>query len=306
MAQCLWQRSVGSLSKRKIMKKILVPTDFSECAKYAAEVAAGIAKKTGARIYLLHALEIPHYSRNDGFGQATDTAEGLFLLKYTKQGFAKLLSEPFFDGVNVGEVVQFDNAYETITQQALEHDVDMIVMGSHGAKGFQEEFIGSTAEKVIRLASCPVLTIKKRHEEFNPSSIGFASNYFGESSTGFARVQRFAEIFGSKIHLLKVITPTNFEPTLYSQSLIKQFAKKVGLKDYTSSVYNHKDVVEGVNEYCEMHDIDLIAMETHGRTGLSHLLRGSIAEDVTNHSKLPVLTTKIPKEKESEAAIFPD
>jgi nucleotide-binding universal stress UspA family protein len=288
------------------MKKILVPTDFSECAKHAAEVAAGIAKKTGARIYLLHALEIPHYSRNDGFGQATDTAEGLFLLKYTKMGFAKLLSEPFFDGVNVGEVVQFDNAYETITQQALEHEVDMIIMGSHGAKGFQEQFIGSTAEKVIRLASCPVLTIKKRHEVFKPDSIAFASNFFGESTAGFDKVKRFAQIFGSKIHLLKVITPTNFEPTLYSKNLISQFAKKMVLKDYTSSIYNHADLVDGVNEYCEMHDIDLIAMETHGRTGLSHLLKGSIAEDVTNHSKLPVFTTKIPKVKDSEGAIFPD
>ncbi|MCB0760792.1 MAG: universal stress protein [Flavobacteriales bacterium] len=287
------------------MKKILVPTDFSECAKYAAEVAASIAKKTGARIYLLHALDVPQYSRNDSFATMTDTAEGIFLMKYTKQNFAKLLREPFFEGVNVGEVVQFENAYETITQQAKEHDIDMIVMGSHGTSGFDEQFIGSTAEKVIRLANCPVLTIKKQHTDFAPKNLVYASNFYGESTEGFEKVRKFAKIFGTEVQLLKVITPSNFETTPYSLELVESFAKEMKLENYTANIYNHHNIVDGVNEFCEANDVELIAMETHGRTGLSHLLKGSIAEDVTNHSKLPVFTTRIPKHSSDKGGIFP-
>ncbi|MCH2198549.1 MAG: universal stress protein [Flavobacteriales bacterium] len=81
------------------MERILVPTYFSKYANYAAEVAADIAKQTGARVFLLHALDIPHYGTNDRFDDVPDTAEGIFMLKRAKQEFHKLISQPFFEGI---------------------------------------------------------------------------------------------------------------------------------------------------------------------------------------------------------------
>ena len=117
------------------MKKILVPTDFSECAEHAVEVAASIAKLTDARLYLLHVMDIPVYDRNDSFQSYSDTAEGIFWMKLVKKRFKELFKKPFLNGVNAVEVLQFDGVYETIAEQAKAHEIDMIVMGSHGDSG---------------------------------------------------------------------------------------------------------------------------------------------------------------------------
>ena len=74
--------------------------------------------------------------------------------------FEKLIKQEFFTDVNVVEVVQWENVFETITVKAKEHDIDLIVMGSHGASGVKEFFVGSNTEKIVRTAHCPVLTSK--------------------------------------------------------------------------------------------------------------------------------------------------
>jgi nucleotide-binding universal stress UspA family protein len=287
------------------MKRILVPTDFSECSYHAAEVAAGIAKKTGARIFLLHALDIQSYSRNDGFTEASNTAEMLFLLKQIKMHFKKMVGQDFFEGVDLGEVLQMENVYETITSEAAEHGVDMIVMGSHGSSGPREYFVGSNTERVIRMADCPVLTIKEKSPDFSPKNIVFASDFSKEGEKSFSKIHQITQLFNARVHLVKIITPGNFEPTYYSEKLINDFAENVGLEDFTVNVYNETLVERGVNKFAMKINADLLAMETHGRTGIIHLLKGSLAEDVANHSSLPVLTTKINRAHVEQGAIFP-
>lgn len=289
------------------MKRILVPTDFSEHSYFAAEVAAQIAKDEEARVFLLHALDMPHYTSNDQFGDFSDTAEGLFLLKRAKMEFEKLVTQPFFTGVNVVEVIQWENVYDTISEKAKEHEIDLIVMGSHGATGAKEFFIGSNTEKIVRTAHCPVLTIKERMESFNPKKMVFASNFFGESADNFEPIKNFAELFNMEMHLLKVITPSNFESTDYSHSLIKEFAEETGLKNYQAHTYNEVMVENGIFAFAEQQGADMIAIETHGRTGLAHFFRQSISEDVANHAKRPVLTVKMAEKSEKKrGAIFPD
>ena len=292
-------------SKLPIMKRILVPTDFSKFAYYAAEVAAGIAKRTGARVFLLHAVDMPHYSINDRFGDAPDTAEGIFLLKRAKQEFEKLISQDFFNGVDVAEVLQWENVYDTISEKAKEFEIDLIVMGSQGASGVREFFIGSNTEKIVRTASCPVLTVKDRMENFDPTEIVFASNFFGESEKTFAPMLSFIELFNPKVHLLKVITPANFESTDYTMKLMNDFVEATGIENYTLNIYNEMIVEKGIHEFCDQVKADMVAIETHGRTGIAHFFRQSLAEDIANHSSRPVLSLKMQHAKVKEGVIFP-
>ncbi len=287
------------------MKRILVPTDFSSFAYYAAEVAASIARKTGARIYLLHAIEMPKYSVNDRFGEMTDTTEGLFVLKRAKQEFAKLIEQPFFKEVNVVEVIQWEGVFETISDKAKEHEIDLIVMGSQGASGVKEFFIGSNTEKVIRTAPCPVLTVKERMPEFNPKKVVFASNFYGEAKREFEAILGIIELFDAEVHLLKVVTPANFEATDYSMRLMNDFAQEAGLKNYTANIYNDMIVENGIHKFATKIEADVIAMETHGRTGLAHFFKQSLAEDVANHSTCPVLSIRMKPTKEKKGVIFP-
>jgi nucleotide-binding universal stress UspA family protein len=287
------------------MKRILVPTDFSSYAYYAAEVAASIAKRTEGRIFLLHAIEMPRYSVNDRFGEIADTTEGLFVLKRAKQEFQKLIAQPFFEGVNVVEVIQWEGVFETISEKAKEHQIDLIVMGSQGVTGAKEFFIGSNTEKVIRTAPCPVLTIKERMEHFEPKDVVFASNFYGEAKRSFEPIQTFIELFDADVHLLKVITPANFESTDYSRKLMHDFASEAGLRDYTVNIFNDMIVENGIHKFAAEVGAGVVAMETHGRTGLAHFFRQSLAEDVANHSNSPVLSVKMEPVKQKKGVIFP-
>ncbi|EDO26032.1 predicted protein, partial [Nematostella vectensis] len=141
-----------------IMKKILVPTDFSKHAEYALKVAAQIAKKDGSEIILIHMLELP----TTGSDAITTSHEIPELMLFKNAAIAKLdnmMSAPYLDGIKTSKIIQFELAFDGIMSSGKSQNADLIVMGSHGAKGFQEMFIGSNTEKVVRNSEVPVLVI---------------------------------------------------------------------------------------------------------------------------------------------------
>jgi len=288
------------------MRKIIVPTDFSECSYHAVEVAAQIAKKHDARLILMHIINIPSYESNTSTESFQDVAEGLFIMKLVRKRFADLMEQPFLQGVNVLELVQFDTVYDSIAKQAKEHDASLIVMGSNGASGAKEFMMGSNTQKIIRSSSTPVLVIKKRHENFDLKRIMFASNFYTETYAAFHGILKFVNLFNAELHLVKVNTPSSFENTRYSRKLIVDFAEKFGLTDFESHIYNDERIEEGIHNMAEEIGADLIAMETHGRSGFAQFLAGSITEAVANHSSLPVLSVKMIPGMAGEGAIFPD
>jgi nucleotide-binding universal stress UspA family protein len=287
------------------MNKILVPTDFSECAEHAVEVAASIARKTGARLYILHVMDIPVYDRNDSFQSYSDAAEGIFWMKLVKKRFGELFKKPFLEGVNAIEVLQFDGVYDTIAVQAKEHGIDLIVMGSHGDSGAHEVFIGSNTEKVVRLAECPVLTVKNKQSSFDLKNVVFASNFYGEAKENFERLFHFIKLFDAHIHLVKIITPDRFESTSYTEKLMQDFIDEWKLKNYTTHIFNERTIHEGIQKVSKRLSADMIAMETHGRTGFSRFIYGSHTESVVNHADIPVLSVKI-QEFKKDFAPFSD
>ena len=142
------------------MKKILVPTDFSEYAYYALKVAAQIAKKNNGEIILLHMLELPHQA-GDAIGSGHDIPEIMLFKNAAMKRLEDLMDDECLDGLKVSQVIQFELAFDGIMNISKKNEVDLIVMGSHGASGFKEMFIGSNAEKVVRNSDVPVLIIKK-------------------------------------------------------------------------------------------------------------------------------------------------
>ena len=96
-----------------------------------------------------------------------------------------------------------------------------------------------------------------------------------------------------KLHLLKVNTPNNFERDKVSQELMQKFVDHYQVEDYTMNVYNELSEEDGILHFAADNEADMIALTTHGRTGLMHLLSGSIAEDIVNHAKRPVWTLNI-------------
>src|SRR5690606_24268242 len=107
----------------------------------------------------------------------------------------------------------------------------------------------------------------------------------------FSRIVKKAQaMYDSTIHLVRINTPGNFQRDTVVKKYMNDFAKKLQLKNYTINVFNDITEEEGIIYFADSINADMIAMATHGRTGFAHVLAGSIAEDVVNHSKRPVLT----------------
>ena len=153
----------SEVQKMLIIKTILCPTDFSEPAREALNVASDLAQHFGAELRLLHVVpvlpplppdptyvfELPEYER--------------YLHADADKNLRTLNAELSAKSIRVSTFVAHGNAAEEIVRAAETQKADMIVIATHGATGWQHLLFGSVAEKVVRLASCPVLTIRKRY-----------------------------------------------------------------------------------------------------------------------------------------------
>ena len=274
------------------MKKILVPTDFSDHAYYALKVASQIAKKNGGEIILLHMLELPHQA-GDAIGSGHALPEIMLFKNSAINRLEELMDDECLDGLKVSEIIQFELAFEGILKVSEKNDIDLIVMGSHGASGFKEMFIGSNAEKVVRYSPAPVLIIKKDVVEFNVNKFVFASDFTDEIKKPFAKVVEFANKFGAELELAMINTPSTFKPTHVAEEIMKNFVSNFTINKYTVNIYNDVSVENGILHFADHIDADLIGVSTHGRKGLSHFFNGSISEDLVNHALRPVVTFKI-------------
>ena len=279
-------------NSRFIMKKILVPTDFSKHAEYALKVAAQIAKRNNGEIFLLHMLELPHQA-GDAIGSGTDIPEIMIFKNAAINKLEDLMDHECLEGIKVSEIIQFDLAFEGIMKVNKVNDIDLIVMGSHGANGFKEMFIGSNAEKVVRNSDTPVLIIKRDEGDFSVDKFVFASDFSDEINKPFAKVVEFANRFEAELQLVMINTPSSFKPTHIAVEMMKSFISNFTINKYSTHIYNDVNVENGILNFADLIDADLIGMSTHGRKGIAHFFNGSISEDLVNHSLRPVVTFKI-------------
>jgi len=280
------------------MKNILVPTDFSEQAQYSLDLAHQIAQKTSAQVKLLHVLELPVSSSFDASGEVHHSGdmEQLFTIKLMERNeeqLNELVNNPKYKDIELkGEVVT-GNPYVNIAKVIAEQKMDLVVMGTQGASGLEEILVGSNTEKVVRRVKCPVITVKSAIEADSIKNIVFASDFRDDLSKLAESLKKVQNLFGATLHIVSINTPNNFETSRHYTKAMDAFVKKYGIENYTQTVYNDEREEDGIIYFAEDIDANMIAIATHGRLGLSHLLSGSLAEDIVNHSKRPVWTYNI-------------
>lgn len=278
------------------MKKILVPTDFSEQAENALKVAAQIAEKFNAEIYLLHLIELPADMVNPvGETRSNDLPEAIFFMKMAKKKFDELLSRPYLKGLQVHDTVEINKAFEGIIDTSKKHGCDFIVMGSQGATGLKEMFVGSNTEKVVRTSDIPVLVVKNEHHSFEINNLIFATNLETAGRKTLKKVIALAESFGARLHLVYINTANAFITTDDCDNKLKKYMEGVAFDNYEFHVFNDDSVEQGILNFSRKINADVMGIATHGRKGLSHFFNGSISEDLVNHANSPVLTFKLEK-----------
>lgn len=274
------------------MKNILVPTDFSAQAENALRVAAQLAKKYDCEIHLLHVLEIPLHEV-DALSSYNNLPEAVYFMKLAHKQFEELKNKPYLKDLILHEHVEFHEIFKGVFHVCKKQNIDLVIMGSNGATGFKEMLIGSNTEKIVRTSETPVLVIKNEHKKFKVKDFVFASDFKDESKTPYKKAIKFAEVLGTKIHLLMVNTPTKFVTSEKANSRMEKFANAFDFNNYTLNIYNDTSIEKGIMNFSEAITADLIGMSTHGRQGISHFFNGSISEDLVNHAKRPVITFKI-------------
>lgn len=282
------------------MKTILVPFDFSEEADNAFEFAKELAAKIKGHLKLLHVIEIPSshshsFSTIGEVGMGGEEINNVFMIELVekRKKQVKDLEEKYKDApFKFSTKLSFGNPYAGISKEVGHINADLIIMGSRGTSGIEELLIGSNTEKVVRHAKCPVITIKEKVLPSQIKNIIFASDFTEDNKVIIRHLKKLQEILGAEMHLVKINTPSLFENSKHSMKKMKEFVQQHQLSQTTLEIYNSDSEEEGIIEYAEENNMDMIAMATHGRTGFMHLISGSIAEDVVNHAKRPVWTMR--------------
>jgi nucleotide-binding universal stress UspA family protein len=274
------------------MKRILIPTDFSKYSEEALKVAAQIARKYNSEIILLHMLELP-IQANVAIGGGKSIPEIMFYKNKAISNLEKLMDSDYLKGINVSEVIEFKKVYEGVLDASEKNNVDLIVMGSHGTSGFDELLVGSNAEKVVRFSKIPVLVVKNEAKEFKARNFVFASDFSKETRKPFRKMIEFAKIFDSNLFLVMICTPNSFKTTHDAERIMRGFVANFDVENYSTHIYNDTNIENGIINFANSVDADLIGICTHGRTGLAHFFNGSISEDLVNHVVRPIITFKI-------------
>ncbi|MBU2951365.1 universal stress protein [Tamlana agarivorans] len=277
------------------MEKIIVPVDFSEHSEHALQTAAKLAKKYQAELLVLHMLEMPEMVLTST-GKKQNEKAG-FLLRLTEQKFAKLLDVGFLIGLKVTPIIKHFKMFSEVNDVAKENGADLIVMGTQGASGFKEMFVGSNTERVIRYAEIPVLAVKKKVMDVSFEVVAFACDFSEACIPAYLKAVKLFEKMNSKMYLVYVNLPNDkFKSSVEMEKQVAEFLMKAcgNLQPMKNVHYTSDYSVEaGVLSFSNKIGADLIALPTHGKKGLAHFFEGSVGEDVANHATLPVMTFKI-------------
>ena len=295
------------------VKRILVPSDFSESAEQALANAFSIAKIHNAEITLLHIVTVYEddpYSQRQTFPDLKEYYHQLE--ERADDQCRKVLSSHVIKGIQVEYAIRRGfSPYEEILTFASEQNIDLIAMGTHSRKPFAHFFIGSVAENVVHHAPCPVLTVhisagNTRIPSFE--HILVPTDFSTQSKNALELALSLLPENGI-LHLLHVVEdnihPAYFTedsesildliPNLKERSLgmLKKMADELIPQETTTEI----NLLEGriyqtIVQYAEEQAIDLIVMGTHGSSALGQILMGSQTNRVIRKASCPVVTIK--------------
>jgi nucleotide-binding universal stress UspA family protein len=299
--------------KEPLISRVLVATDFSDCAGRAFEYGLHVARVWSAHVDLVSVVEVL-----PGLGLDAPFADPQLDLrrKESERLLNDLATRVERERLGVDRHLRQGIPNQEIVQTALEHQADLIVVGTHGRTGFDYIMLGSTAERVIKLAPCPVLTVRvpgiQQKEEIEPPHVRHILVPLDFSSPSLDALEyaiQLVEGFGAELTLLHVLEPLYYDLELGLGRIDKEAQNRAHWEtqlDSLAQVVKGRGLAasskvlggiasESILACAEGRGCDLIVMGTHGRRGLTRLRYGSVAEGVLRQAPCAVLTVRSPK-----------
>ncbi len=292
---------------------ILVARDFSSVSDRAFRYGLEVAARTGATLHVFHA-EVLHDLDPGGDDHPSPAADvDAFREQLRETG---TVSAEMLDNVSIVEAVRRDVAVgPALLNYAEDEDVDLIVLGTHGRRGPSRVLLGSVAEEVVRRARQPVITVRGEEEDVRTPEAGAIERIlvpvdFSEYSREALRyAHEWAALYEARIDVLHVVEE-DLHPAFYVGGVKSIYDVEPDLDDkvrakldtYVEDVIGTSErvdshvatgsVASSIIEFVGEHDVDLLSLSTHGRTGMKRFFLGSVAEKVVRHVSCPVLTVK--------------
>lgn len=293
--------------------RILFPTDFSDLANRALDHALALAHRHEAELHLLHAVVLHADDPHDPAHLLPNAEEIRVRLE---EGAARRMTSQLQErDADLRAVVRVQRrgmaAAPVILEYASEIEADVIVMSTRGRRGLGHALLGSVTEEVVRLAWCPVLTIRYGGSPpvAEPRSVLVPVDFSRHSESAAACAAKICRTYGARMHLLHVYEQP-LHPEVYVggglaglpslgvvaerlRDSLREVAEQAGPDVDVDIHVREGRAVAGILAVGAEVDADLIVIATHGLTGLAHVLLGSVAERVVRRAECPVLTVKV-------------
>lgn len=290
-------------------RRILAPVDFSDPSRQVLSVAVALARQFGAQLGVMH---VTRRNRPDSH----IVAEQVGITFDTRRAGRAKLTE-FIERERPGDIqpmriVADGVPFHEIAKAAKSWEADLIVIATHGYTGFKHVLLGSTAERVVRYAPCPVLVVRSREKRgvktvLSPDQVRsiLVPVDFSESSLAALRhALALARQNKAQLTLLHVLEPFHANmliDTTQTQrdARVAAHERLTGLADGTKKVWPRTGrelrtghPVTTITALAKRTNADIIVMGTHGHTGLKHAMLGSVAERVVRHAPCSVLVVR--------------
>lgn len=270
------------------MMNIIVPVDFSADSINALDHAIVFAKKSGSGIKMIHVrktkeFQVPEYFKD------IDRFYGNTVDDY----FTKLLNlYGLKTKVPMSYVISEGKVYKEICELAIEEKSEIIIMGTHGISGFEEFWIGSNAFRVVNNSSCPVLTIRNGFLKTDIKKIVVPVDSTDETTFKIPFTAKIANIFKAEIILISLNTsntPEIIRKTEESLKTAQDIIKTYGVKFKTDGLFG-SNITETTIEYAINTGASLISIMTEQEKSTKNIWMGNFAQQMVNHSPIPVLS----------------
>lgn len=274
------------------MKTLLIPVDFSKNAELAVKAARKIAIKTGAKLIYLHAYQ-PYV--NDV--SLPVTMSSLPIYKELESGYREKLEHYVTESRNLGLeadcIWENMDVHSAVFKHVKEVNSDLIVLGRTGNGGFFDKLIGSSATKIALEAPCPVLVVPHYDEEIGFENVVYATQLEYEEMDILRQVVSFTQLFDAQLRFIKVSSLE--QPNIQDdQQYIEEIVKELGISPEDIAIHTGGGVVEGIENYCQKVDADLLVVSTRERGFLEKILiNPSVTKELVVDTQIPLLVYHI-------------
>lgn len=275
------------------MKTILVPTDFSKNSIHASEYAGMLANRMNANVVFLNTYSVPMAS---DYPYSYDIDNFLIVGKETAEENLQIFTKKFiertkFDAKRIAQIVEYGFVADIIIDTANTIKADFIVMGTKGASNILDTWLGTTSQKVTKMAECPVWIIPNKADIHFPSKVLYAA---GLKEDEIVATHKVLEIIKPLDALCKVVHIHDYFEDNTNRDLQKKVDNLQNTFDNDSDIsfksVNDGDIIDGLENYIKSYKPDILALKIQHKSFWSKIFDASISKHFLQHANLPMLT----------------